>query len=374
MKKTLLSVATVTALTGVASSNISAADYTVESGDTLWGLATEHGTTVSALKEVNGLSSDLIIEGEQLSLDEKEEVKKDETAGDGTYVIQPGDTLFKIGQKFNVDYQQIMEWNNLSSDLIFAGKTLIVSGNAAPAVQEQTEVVEAAPAVEEQTEVVETAPAVEETVENQTSSAVEQTEANQAAAEQRAAEQAGAEQAAAAEQAEAEQTTLEQPSAPAAQQNNDRAAEQAEAERQQRIEQREAEQAKAQKQEAEQAQSQQVSNVGGNAASVAHSVAAGKSYVYGANTSTAVDCSALSQQFMKAFKGVNLPRTAAGQMAAGTQVSNPQPGDLVFFNGGSHVGIYIGNGQMVDALNPSEGVGQRAVSYVHGSIDGYFRY
>ena len=114
--------------------------------------------------------------------------------------------------------------------------------------------------------------------------------------------------------------------------------------------------------------------MGGNAASVAHSVAAGKSYVYGANTSTAVDCSALSQQFMKAFKGVNLPRTAAGQMAAGTQVSNPQPGDLVFFNGGSHVGIYIGNGQMVDALNPSEGVGQRAVSYVHGSIDGYFRY
>ncbi len=387
MKKTLLSVATVTALTGVASSNISAADYTVESGDTLWGLATEHGTTVSALKEVNGLSSDLIIEGEQLSLEGKEEVKKAETADDGTYVIQPGDTLFKIGQKFNVEYQQIMEWNNLSSDLIFAGKTLIVSGNAAPAVEEQSEVLEAAPVVEEQSEVVETAPAVEETVENQTSSAVEQTEADraaeqaeaeQAAAEQRAAEQAEAEQAAAeqraAEQAEVEETTVEQPSAPAAQQNNDRAAEQAEAERQQRIEQREAEQAKAQKQETEKAQSQQVSNVGGNAASVAHSVAAGKSYVYGANTSTAVDCSALSQQFMKAFKGVNLPRTAAGQMAAGTQVSNPQPGDLVFFNGGSHVGIYIGNGQMVDALNPSEGVGQRAVSYVHGSIDGYFRY
>ncbi|MHC0553101.1 LysM peptidoglycan-binding domain-containing protein [Salinicoccus sp. CNSTN-B1] len=387
MKKTLLSVATVTALTGVASSNISAADYTVESGDTLWGLATEHGTTVSALKEVNGLSSDLIIEGEQLSLEGKEEVKKAETADDGTYVIQPGDTLFKIGQKFNVEYQQIMEWNNLSSDLIFAGKTLIVSGNAAPAVEEQSEVVEDTPVVEEQSEVVETAPAVEETVENQTSSAVEQTEADraaeqaeaeQAAAEQRAAEQAEAEQAAAeqraAEQAEVEETTVEQPSAPAAQQNNDRAAEQAEAERQQRIEQREAEQAKAQKQETEKAQSQQVSNVGGNAASVAHSVAAGKSYVYGANTSTAVDCSALSQQFMKAFKGVNLPRTAAGQMAAGTQVSNPQPGDLVFFNGGSHVGIYIGNGQMVDALNPSEGVGQRAVSYVHGSIDGYFRY
>ncbi len=87
-----------------------------------------------------------------------------------------------------------------------------------------------------------------------------------------------------------------------------------------------------------------------------------------------MDCSALTQQFMQAYKGKSIPRTAAAQMAAGTQVSNPQPGDLVFFNGGSHVGIYIGNGQMVDALNPSEGVGQRAVSYVNGTIDGYFRY
>ncbi|MXQ50736.1 hypothetical protein GQ671_05580 [Salinicoccus hispanicus] len=139
------------------------------------------------------------------------------------------------------------------------------------------------------------------------------------------------------------------------------------------MEQRQAEQEAAEQQQAEQAQTQQVST-GGNAASVAHSVAAGKSYVYGGNSATAVDCSAFAQQFMKAYKGKSLPRTAAAQMSAGTQVSNPQPGDLVFFNGGSHVGVYIGNGQMVDALNPSAGVGQRSVSYVHGTVDGYFRY
>src|SRR5699024_6136124 len=104
---------------------------------------------------------------------------------------------------------------------------------------------------------------------------------------------------------------------------------------------------------------------GGNAVSVAQSVAAGKSYVYGGNSATAVDCSALTQQFMKQFNGKDIPRTAAAQKAAGTPTSNPQPGDLVFFNNGSHVGIYIGNGQMIDALNPSEGVGERAVSYVH---------
>ena len=385
MKKTLLSVATVTALTGIASHNISAAEYTVESGDTLWSLANESGTSVSTLKEVNELSGDLIVPGDVLEVD-AEPSEEDDQENDGTYVIKSGDTLFEIGQKFNVDYQKIMEWNNLSTDVIYAGKTLIVAASAAPAnetveeapavqeapaVEEQAEVVEEAPAVEEQAEVVEKAPAVEETEQDQPSApaaaqndnqAAEQAAAEQRAAEQRAAEERAAEQAAAEERA-AEQAAAEQ-----------RAAEQAEAERQERIQQREAEQAEAQEQQAQQSQTQQVSTGGGNAASVARSVAAGKSYVYGGNTASVVDCSALTQQFMQAYKGKSIPRTAAAQMAAGTQVSNPQPGDLVFFNGGSHVGIYIGNGQMIDALNPSEGVGQRSVSYVNGTIDGYFRY
>lgn len=112
----------------------------------------------------------------------------------------------------------------------------------------------------------------------------------------------------------------------------------------------------------------------GDAAATAHNVAAGKSYVWGGNSATAVDCSALTQQFMKQHKGIDIPRTVSGQQAAGTQVSNPQAGDLVVFNGGTHVGIYIGGGQMVDALNPSEHVGERSVSYVSGSVDGYYRY
>lgn len=113
--------------------------------------------------------------------------------------------------------------------------------------------------------------------------------------------------------------------------------------------------------------------VSGNVASVALSVAAGKSYVYGANSASAVDCSSFAQQVLAAM-GKSIPRTTYSQAAAGTQVSAPQPGDLVFFNNYSHVGVYIGGGQMVDALNPSEGVGQRAVSYVSGHVDGYYRF
>jgi len=113
--------------------------------------------------------------------------------------------------------------------------------------------------------------------------------------------------------------------------------------------------------------------VNGNVASVALSIAAGKSYVYGANSATAVDCSAFAQQVLAAM-GKSIPRTTYAQRDAGTQVSTPQPGDLVFFNNYSHVGVYIGGGQMVDALNPSAGVGQRSVSYISGHVDGYYRF
>ena len=42
--------------------------------------------------------------------------------------------------------------------------------------------------------------------------------------------------------------------------------------------------------------------------------------------------------------------------------ATPAPGDLVMQNGGAHVGIYVGNGMMISALNPSQGTILHAVS------------
>ena len=50
--------------------------------------------------------------------------------------------------------------------------------------------------------------------------------------------------------------------------------------------------------------------------------------------------------------------------------SNPQPGDIVFQNGYNHVGIYVGNGMMISALNPSQGTQLHPVSWM--SVDGYY--
>lgn len=87
----------------------------------------------------------------------------------------------------------------------------------------------------------------------------------------------------------------------------------------------------------------------------------GTPYVWGGNSLTrGVDCSGLVQQLYKQF-GVSLPRTTYEQAKAGKVVSlgSLLPGDLVFYNTGSsdpngigslsHVGIYIGNGQIIHA-------------------------
>ncbi|WP_399887738.1 NlpC/P60 family protein [Streptomyces sp. BBFR51] len=81
----------------------------------------------------------------------------------------------------------------------------------------------------------------------------------------------------------------------------------------------------------------------------------GSPYVWGATGPNAFDCSGLTQAAYRAA-GVSLPRTTYAQIDAGRRVprSELRPGDLVFFYSGiSHVGIYIGKGQMIHAPNPS---------------------
>jgi cell wall-associated NlpC family hydrolase len=74
-------------------------------------------------------------------------------------------------------------------------------------------------------------------------------------------------------------------------------------------------------------------------------------YVWGGSSpATGFDCSGFVA-YVFAQVGVYLPHHAASQYAYGTPVSYDQlaPGDLVFFNGLEHVGIYIGGGQFVHA-------------------------
>jgi peptidoglycan DL-endopeptidase CwlO len=84
----------------------------------------------------------------------------------------------------------------------------------------------------------------------------------------------------------------------------------------------------------------------------------GKPYVYGAAGPSAYDCSGLTMAAWGSA-GVGLPHSSSAQYGSGTHISPSQlqPGDLVFYYSPiSHVGMYIGNGTIVNAENPSAGI------------------
>jgi|tagenome__1003787_1003787.scaffolds.fasta_scaffold20983632_6 cell wall-associated NlpC family hydrolase len=74
----------------------------------------------------------------------------------------------------------------------------------------------------------------------------------------------------------------------------------------------------------------------------------GVPYVYGGSSPSGFDCSGLVM-YVYAQLGISLPHYTVAQWNATQPVSSPAPGDLVFFNGLGHVGIYIGGGRFVDA-------------------------
>ncbi|AOG31043.1 peptidase M23 [Lactiplantibacillus plantarum] len=93
-------------------------------------------------------------------------------------------------------------------------------------------------------------------------------------------------------------------------------------------------------------------------------------YVYGAEGPSAFDCSGLVEYTLKKL-GISFPRTSGEQYKASKHVSNPKPGDLVFFGpgGSDHVGVYTGNGEFYSAENEKDGMG---ISKVHGGGYGSF--
>jgi cell wall-associated NlpC family hydrolase len=102
----------------------------------------------------------------------------------------------------------------------------------------------------------------------------------------------------------------------------------------------------------------------------------GKPYQWGATGPGSYDCSGLVQAAWAAA-GVSIPRTTYDQWASLPHVptSSMAPGDLILFSGQSHVAIYVGNGQIIDAPNSGSFVERvtLAGSWYASSMDGVVR-
>jgi LysM repeat protein len=121
--------------------------YTVQSGDTLGSIAAAHGTTVAALAAVNGLANpNLIYRGQVLSLGGAATTPTTTTptvSAGTTYTVESGDTLAGIASKEGTTWPALGALNDLSNpNVIFVGEVLTLSGATRPTT---TAVVTSAP-------------------------------------------------------------------------------------------------------------------------------------------------------------------------------------------------------------------------------------
>lgn len=224
--------------------------YVVQSGDSLWKISQTYGVSVDTIKQLNGLSSDNLSIGQVLKLTGASSVQTSTTvavapANSSVYIVASGDSLWSIANKFGTTVENLKQLNGLSNDFLNVGESLNVSGTITPATP--------------------------------------------AATPSRSGDSADA------------------------------------------------------------------SRMLADAAQYL-----GTPYKYGGSSPGGFDCSGFTS-YIYGRAGISLPRTAAGQYSIGVAVdkANLMPTDLVFFSCGSggvdHAGIYVGNGQFIHSSSPRSG-------------------
>lgn len=97
-------------------------EYVVRSGDTLWLLAQRYNTTVDAIQNLNGLSGSALSVGQILRIPSSGAAP----APNFEYTVRPGDTLWDLAQRYGTTVSAIKSLNNLSSDILNIGQVLLI--------------------------------------------------------------------------------------------------------------------------------------------------------------------------------------------------------------------------------------------------------
>ncbi|MFH7816595.1 peptidoglycan endopeptidase LytE [Bacillus subtilis] len=117
------------------SSSSSSSTYKVKSGDSLWKISEKYGMTINELKKLNGLKSDLLRVGQVLKLkgstsSSSSSSSKVSSSSTSTYKVKSGDSLSKIASKYGTTVSKLKSLNGLKSDVIYVNQVLKVKGTS----------------------------------------------------------------------------------------------------------------------------------------------------------------------------------------------------------------------------------------------------
>ncbi|KZE38792.1 hypothetical protein AV656_07775 [Bhargavaea cecembensis] len=365
MKKIVFSALTTAALaTFIATGDAEASSdtYQVKSGDTLWKIASQNNVSVSSLKSYNNLSGDLILPGQVLKLaasnnaqptsSTKVASKPVSQSSASTYTVKRGDTLSKIASVHRTSVSNIKSLNGLRSDLILVGQVLKVSGTATTA---------SAPSKTTSTSTTKTTSA-STTSSNTSSYTVKSGDTLGGIARKHGTtyrkimDLNGLKSTMIypGQKLKVSGTPVKTTQKVSGSSDSSKVV-----------------QASASKTEASTSASPSLSKF----VSIAQGLK-GIPYKWGGTTTAGFDCSGYIYYVLKQA-GVSHSRTsAAGYYDRSFDISNPQPGDFVFFRGTygganhvSHMGFYLGNGKFIHASS-SQGI---TVSSVNDSYWGKFK-
>lgn len=105
--------------------------HVVQRGETLFRIALKYGVTVPALRSANGIRGDLIYAGQTLIIPDANApvaAQASVSSTGGVHIVRAGETLFKIGLKYGINWRTIQSANGLAGTRIYAGQRLVIPG------------------------------------------------------------------------------------------------------------------------------------------------------------------------------------------------------------------------------------------------------
>lgn len=99
-------------------------NYVVVKGDSLYKIAQKFVTTVDKLKFINNLTTDALAIGQVLKIPVNKEINENDNSNIDTYIVEKGDSLYRIAQKFNTTVDELISLNGLSTTNLSIGQIL----------------------------------------------------------------------------------------------------------------------------------------------------------------------------------------------------------------------------------------------------------